>query len=219
MAYPIITGFPLSMAKGLKKSPVYNTVIQKVATGRGSASVSLSPFPTWAFEFDLDSIQGNEALATSTVSKFLGAYMACGGRNGLFLFTDPQDNQVSYTNSAMLNTASSTMATTGDGTTTTFQLCRTIGGVAQALDEIQNVNGTITVKVNGTSTTAFSLSSTGVITFTTAPAAGASLQWSGGFYFLCRFAEDTLDSTRTFTANTGLDLWDISSIKFQSELI
>jgi hypothetical protein len=35
MTYPTMANFPLSMAKGLHKAPVYNTVVQKVAAGRG----------------------------------------------------------------------------------------------------------------------------------------------------------------------------------------
>lgn len=103
MSYPIMTTLPHSMAKGLKKSPVFNTVKQKVAAGRGNSSVSLKPYPTWSFEFDMDSIQGNEASASSTVALFLGTFMACNGSNGLFLFTDPQDHSVATASSGMLN--------------------------------------------------------------------------------------------------------------------
>ena len=57
------------------------------------------PYACWAFEFDMDSITGNEAVALSTIASFLGAMMACQGRNQLFLFTDPEDSSVSYGNS------------------------------------------------------------------------------------------------------------------------
>ncbi|MGA7590210.1 MAG: DUF2460 domain-containing protein [Candidatus Sulfotelmatobacter sp.] len=211
---------PLSMAKGLKKNPNFNTVFQKVAAGRGNASVSLKPYPTWDFEFDMDRITGNEALAASTVASFLGTQMACQGRNNLFLFTDPQDNTVSYATSGMLNVtagAAAPMGTAGDGSSTQFQLARSIGGVAW--DVIQNLNGSITVKVNGTVTTPSSISSTGVATFSSAPASGATLQWAGNFFFLCRFSADTVDATRSYTINSGTDQWDFLSIKFSSEFV
>ena len=80
MSYVSMPTLPLSMAKGLKKNPNFNTVFQKVAAGRGNASVSLKPYPTWDFEFDMDRITGNEALAASTVASFLGTQMACQGR-------------------------------------------------------------------------------------------------------------------------------------------
>lgn len=98
-----------------------------------------------------------------------------------------------------------------------FQLARSIGGIAW--DIIQNLNGSITVKVNGSVVVPASVSSTGVVTFTSAPAWGATLQWTGNFYYLCRFAEGTLDATRSYTINSGTDQWDFSSIKFSSEFV
>ena len=65
MSYTIMPTLPLSMAHGLKKSPAFNTALQKVAAGRGNASVSLTPYALWDMEFDLDHITGNEALLSS----------------------------------------------------------------------------------------------------------------------------------------------------------
>jgi uncharacterized protein (TIGR02217 family) len=216
---------PISMAKGLHKSPKFNTVVQKVSAGKGNASIGLMEVPTWNFEFDLDSVQGNEAQAASTLAAFLGVFIACNGQNGLWLFTDPQDSSVAYANSAMFDvTAGSTtpMAATGNGASKQFQLGRYFGGIVGAEDIIQNVTGTPVIKVNGATLTAgtqYSISATGVVTFVTAPANGAVLTWSGSFQYLCRFDEDTVDATRVFTTNSGTDLWDLNSIKFSSELV
>ena len=207
-----MTGFPLSLAKGIKKTPKFNTVVQKVAAGRGNASISLTPLPTWEFEVSMDSIQGNEATYTSVVSEFLGIFLACGGQNGLFLFTDPQDNTVPYISSRMFDVSygsTTPMSLTGNDTSTQFQLARNIGGVSGALGGIL---------VNGIAVAA-SLSSTGIVTFATAPASGSTLTWTGNFYYLCRFDADTVDATRTFTTNSGIDVWDFASIKFTSELV
>ena len=218
---------PLSMAKGLKKTPNFNTVKQKVAASRGNAAVSLKPYPTWDFEFDLDHITGNEAAASSVLAEFFGTFMATAGGAALFLFTDPQDNTVATSSSGMLNVtpgAASPMGLTGDGTSTQFQLARQIGGVAW--DIIQNLNGGITVKVNGSVVTNYSVSNTGVITFTpvgsppvAAPPNGATLTWTGSFYFLCRFDEDIVDATRSFTTNSGTDQWLVAAVKFSSEFV
>ena len=227
MSYPILPTMPLSMAKGLSKNPNFNTSIQKVAAGRGNSSISMKPYATWDFEWDMDKIQGNEALQSSTIMQFLGTYMVCNGSNGLFLFTDPQDSAVSYANSGMLNVtpgAAAPMGTTGDGSSTQFQLARIIGGVAY--DIIQMLNGSITVKVNGSVVYNYSVSSTGVLTFTptgspavAAPANNATLQWTGNYFFLCRFEKDTIDTKRVYTANTGTDLWDVQNIVFHSEFL
>jgi hypothetical protein len=147
------------MAKGLKKTPHYNTVVQRAAAGRGTSSTSLMPYPTYDFEFDLDSIQGNEAAAASVLASFQGTFMASGGQGGWFLFTDPQDDTVAYGTSCMLNVtagAANPMGQTGDGSSTQFQLGRLVGGIG--IDVIQNLNGSAAVKVNGTLTSVSVLS-------------------------------------------------------------
>ena len=141
MSYPIMPALPISMAKGLKKNPNFNTVIQRTAAGRGNASVTLKPYPTWDFELDMDHILGNEASAASIVASFLGVNLQTQGSAGLFLFTDPQDSTVTLTTGVMLNVtsgAATPMGQTGDGTSKIFQLARLIGG---GVDIIQNLNG------------------------------------------------------------------------------
>jgi uncharacterized protein (TIGR02217 family) len=219
MSYPTLT-LPISMASGLQKSPNFNTLMKPNAAARGNYSVALKPYPTWDFTFDSPPVQGNEADASSVAATFLGTYMACQGHAGLFLFTDPQDSTVNTTTGVMLNVtsgAASPMGQKGDGSSTQFQLARLIGGTG--VDLLQNINGSIDVYVNGVQTTAFSLSSTGVVTFTSAPASNATIEWSGSFYFLCRFAKDSLDAIRSFTSNNGTDLWKYRSIEFSSEFV
>lgn len=207
MAYPIMPPLPMSMAAGLKKSPNFNTVKQPTAAGVTSAA-SLKPYPTWDFEFSMDNIVGWEHNPATAVAQFFGMYLATAGGANLFLFTDPVDNAVTGAQFGV-----------GDGTSTRFQLSRNICGYP---DIIQNVNTTLNgdpvIYVNGTATTPASISSTGVVTFSSAPANNAVLTWTGSFYFLCRFAEDTIDSTRSFSINNGFDQWMIQGIKFSSEI-
>jgi uncharacterized protein (TIGR02217 family) len=198
----------ISMASGLRKTPNFNTV--KQVTGVGiTAAIARQPFPTWQFEFSMDSIVGRELLPTSPVAMFVGTYMATAGGAGLFLFADPVDNAVTGAQFGI-----------GDGTSTKFQLSRNIYG---AVDIIQNLNGAAVIYVDGTDTTLSSppdgvtISSTGVVTFSSAPANAAVLTWTGQFYFLCRFSEDTIDAVRSYSINNGLDHWNIVSIKFESE--
>ena len=220
MSIPILSNFPIAMSKGLKKNPISNSVVQRPAAGKGVAAASLQPYPTWSFEFDADCITGNEATVSSTIATFMGLHIASNGRTFPFLFLDPQDSTVTQGTSAMLNVtvgAAAPMGLKGDGVSTQFQLARVIGGIGY--DIIQNVVGTPVVYVNGSVTVAFSISSTGVITFTSAPASNALLTWTGSFYFYVRFDEDTLDCTRVYTQNSGADIWDVSAIKFTSEFI
>jgi uncharacterized protein (TIGR02217 family) len=55
---------------------------------------------------------------------------------------------------------------------------------------------TVSIYVNGASTTAFSLDpTTGLVSFETAPAATSVISWSGQFHFPVRFTSDELKAT------------------------
>ena len=224
MSYPIMPALPISLAKGIKKTPRFNTVLQKTVANRGNSSVSLAPYPVWDFEFDMDRITGNEALGGTAIAAFFGINLQTQGSNGLFLFTDPQDSVIAQASGIMLNVnpgAATPMGQSGDGVSAQFQLARLIG--AAGVDIIQNLNGSITLKVNGVTVNNYSVSSTGVVTFSgsplVVPGSNATLTWAGSFYYLCRFEGDILDATRNFTTNSGVDQWDVNSIKFASEFV
>ncbi len=108
--------------------------------------------------------------------------------------------------------AATPMGVLGDGVSTQFQLARPIG---QGVDILQQVT-LAQVLVNGVATSAYSVSSTGVVTFSTAPPLGATLTWGGTFQYLCRFTEDTLPDLARVNKNSGGWLWSCSSIKFES---
>jgi len=221
MSYPLLT-IPISMAKGLHKSPSFNTLMAEDQADVGNAAIGLKPYPTWDFELSTGVITGNEADATSTAAALMGTFIACGGRNGLFLFTDPQDSAVLQGTSALLDvTAGSAtpMSQTGNGTSKQFQTARLIGGIG--VDLLQNVSIT-QVFVNGVLKSLgsdYSINATGVITFASAPASNATLAWSGTFQYLCRFAKDQWDAIRSFTTNSGTDQWNISDVAFSSEFV
>src|ERR1019366_2163057 len=131
MSISVMANFPIAMSKGLKKSPMFNSVVQRPVAGMNVVSASLTPYATWSFEFDADAITGNEALSSSVIASFMGLHISCNGKAFPFLFTDPQDNTVTQINSGMLNVtpgASQPMNQFSDGVSTRFQLARIIGG-------------------------------------------------------------------------------------------
>jgi hypothetical protein len=202
MSFPVMPTLPISMQGGIHKTPSFNTLLQKGTAGI-NAAVSLKPFPTWNFEWELDNIQGNESDAQSAVALFLGMFMRVNGSANLWLFTDPQDHSVTNMPFGI-----------ADGKSISFQLSRQIGG---AVDIVQNVVGTPTIFLNGSLSVPASISPSGVVTITEVPGAGVVLTWTGQFQYLVRFADDVQDATRTFTTNSGVDQWSIGSIKFNSE--
>lgn len=203
---------------GLKKSPHFNTKKQIPAARRGVYTASLMPYPTWDFEVSLENMTGTESEASDVYALFVGLFMQTNGGAGFWLFNDINDNTVSQSNGVMLNvttSAATPMGQTGDGSSTKFQLARTIGG---GVDILQNVSN-VTIYVNGVQKTVgtdYTLSTTGVVTFASAPANNATLAWAGNFMFLCLFDDDTLADLALVAFNTTDELHSVTGIKYSS---
>lgn len=220
MSYPILSSSIKWKLETYKKTPNFNSVVQKTAANRGNAGFALKPFCTWDFELELPTSNGSLGSTSSIVAQFIGILAATKGQAGLFLYDDVTDDTIAAANSGMINVtpgAASPLGMVGDGVSTQFQLVRSLG--TQAWDIIQNLNGTPTIYVNGTPTAAFSISSTGVVTFTFAPASNATLTWAGNIYFLCRFEKDTFSDLSMVGYNASGPLWRCSGVKFSSEFV
>jgi hypothetical protein len=220
MAYPILASNIKWKLDAYKKTPAFNSVVQKNAASRGNAATSLKPYPTWTFNVELPVNVSSLSTNSSIISQFVGCFAVAQGQGGLFLYSDYTDNTIAVANSGMLDvTASSStpMASVGNGVSTQFQLVRSLGGLAW--DVIQNLNGSPVIYINGVLTSAYSISSTGVVTFNTALTSGANPTWSGNFYFLCRFGEDTFKDLSMIGYNQTGPLWSCGGISFSSEFV
>lgn len=136
------------------------------------------------------------AGAQAELQSLVGFFNSRGGAFDDFLFTDPVDNTVTDQSFGV-----------GNGSTTVFQLVRSFGGYAEP---ISAVNAVVNVKVNGVATGAYTISN-GVLTFTTAPAAAATLTWSGTYYRRVRFEEDQAQFERFMAL-----LWSAKQINLLS---
>jgi uncharacterized protein (TIGR02217 family) len=111
------------------------------------------------------------------------------------------------------NAASANQFGVGNGSTTTFQITRTttIGGIKFS-EPVRGFNGTPQIFINGVATSAFTMADLGQITFTTAPANGALLSWTGNFFFMCRFDRDELEGL----GQIGSGIWQNGGLDFRS---
>lgn len=158
----------------IKRTPVWSTAKLTAVSGRESR-IPRRLFPLWKYELPYEMLRSG---SYAEFEQLVAHYNAVGGPSDAWLFNDLSDN-----------TASAQAFGSGDGSTTTFQLVRSLGGFAEPV-----LAPTITsVKVAGVATSAYTLGSYGKLTFTTAPAAGAALLWSGTFTWMCRFDDDTLE--------------------------
>jgi uncharacterized protein (TIGR02217 family) len=216
MTTPVFPALP-GQGWSVHKKPTFLTVVASHVSGREVRFANYAN-PVWNFELTFEGLDGTAStypgLGASSLQSLMGLYLQSQGQFGSFVFYDPTDYSV--TGQAF---------GTGDGTTTTFQLCRTLGGFTEPVI-VPAAAGTLnfpggqsasvpnpTIYNNGTLVSSGYAISTpgGVVTFSTAPAAGHVLTWTGAFGFLCRFDGDDLDFEQ-FMAN----LWKVESLKFRS---
>lgn len=172
---------PTTVEQGAKGGPTFSTVIQEAISGKEQR------VQRWAkcrAKYDISyGIKSQEDLLAVRA-----VFLASLGRLHSFRFRDWGDYQASDANFG-----------TGDGVETEFQLSKTydplvlLGGSPGGLTYVRNitcVSGTPVIEIAGTPTVAFTISGTGLVTFTVAPANGAALTWTGEFDIPVRFDSD-----------------------------
>lgn len=188
--FPSLPGLGWSVLK----TPKFKTISQESVSGK-EVRQALMSYPLWDFTLTFSVLRGaNGYTEMQTLAGFFNEML---GMYDTWLFDDPSDDSVTAQSFG-----------TGDGTTTAFQLVRTLGGF---VEPIQNVNGTPSIYINGVlQSSGYTIGSTGIVTFTTAPAA-AALTWTGNFYFRCRFTLDAAEFEQ-FAKN----LWQLKKMTFVS---
>jgi len=209
MLYPSIGSFsgslftPSVYTPGLTlnvmRSPSFNVAVQKALSGKETRiAYQQYPMMTWTLQYELL----RDYLSPSEFKTLFGFYDAVGGRLTPFLFIDPWFNTV----------AQMSFATTqaGDVAGTIYQLTATYANATGvyagvgAPEVIQQFNGVPTIYGNSSAISGanYALSTTGALSFNSGhqPSSGTALSWSGSFYYVARFDEDSLDFEQ-FMAN------------------
>lgn len=181
----------------LVRSPIWKTGIQTTQSGRELRAAFMSyPLYKWSLQFDVL----RTASANTEFQQLIGFFNARSGSFDSFLFSDPDDNTVTQQNIG-----------SGNGTQTQFQLVKSYGGM---VEPVLAVNTITQVRVNGVATSAYTVNvMTGIITFTTAPPSGQAIDWTGTFYYQCRFLADTYDFNRVFNGIYECTKLEFTSIK------
>ena len=172
--FPTLPGIGWSVMK----TPMWSTALQAATSGR-EVRVGLRSSPLYKFAMTFNFLRSDASWAE--LQALMAFYNARNGMYDSFLFTDATDSAVT-----------AQVFGSGNGSTA-FQLTRSYGGYSEA---VCNLNGAPLIYINSvlkTVTTDYTLSSAGVVTFTTPPAGGASLTWTGGYYYRCRFFSDSLE--------------------------
>lgn len=198
LVYPTLSG----LTWNVKKVPEFNTIVH-TSTSLKEFRIALAAYPLWSFSLTYERL-----LEATDYKDLLTFFLHHKASYESWLFNDASDNTV--TNNAFA---------TGDGTTTTFQITRTISGATTSFTEpIQNINNTVSpiIRVDSSviSPAYYSINSLGVITFNAGhiPASGKLIDWTGSFYYRCRFLQDMSEFNK-FMKN----LWENKKVDFRSE--
>lgn len=189
--FPTLPGLAFS----IQRNPVWATQVQDSASGR-QYTLSKRLYPLWHFKLPFEVLRA--AGGFTEWQTLVGFINARRGRYDDFLYQDPRDYQVTNQQFG-----------TGDGTTKTFQLTRTLGGFQEPVGGVNT--GASTISVAGTPTGVTYDATQSQVTFATAPASGAALTWTGQFYFRCRFMHDEI-SIEQFMQ----DMYTAKSVEFKT---
>ena len=173
--FPSLAGLGWSV----KRSPVWKTRAQQAISGKETRLADWS-YPAWQWELTFDFLRATPSAAE--FQSLAGFFNQCQGAFGTFLYADADDNAVTGQSLGV-----------GDGATTVFQLVRAFGGFIEPV-LAPNVVSAVYLAGVAQSPSSYSVNpTTGLLTFTTAPASGAATAADFSYYFRCRFAEDTVD--------------------------
>jgi uncharacterized protein (TIGR02217 family) len=193
--------FPTLPGQGwsVHKKPVFSTRVASHVSGR-EVRAGLYAHALYEFELiynGLDSSGAFPGLQSQSLQTLIGFFLTAQGQLNTFLYVDPSDGAVT-----------GQVIGTGDGSTATFTLGRMIGGYYEPVSYATTIPS---VTVSGVSTSGYTFVAPNTITFSTAPASGASIAWTGTYAFQCRFLDDQLDFEE-FIAGA----WQNKSVKFRS---
>lgn len=189
--------FPDDVSYGSSGGPKYSTTVIEINSGHEQRNIN------WNYprrEYDVALGVREEINLEALISMF---HITKGRAHG-FRYKDWHDYKTCPLNQTPA--ATDQALGTGNGATTTFQLVKTytLGSTSTSLPVYKPVGGTVKVAINGVNqTSGWSVNTTtGIVTFSVAPANGAVLTWGGEYDIPVRFNTDTL-STRLETYRIG----------------
>lgn len=183
LVFPTLPGLSWNIAR----IPEFHTRIQKAVSGREIRLAFMSS-PMVTFKLSYEVLRQDATY--SELKTLCSFFLTMKGSFDSFLFDDPMDNAV--TNQAI---------GTGNGSNKAFQLVRTYGSGTTAFAEaVANPKSGYVVKVGGVTQSGYTIDANGVVTLATAPANGAAVTWTGGYYYRVRFNQDVSEFNQFMNA-------------------
>ncbi len=157
-APPIFPALP-GLGWSVHKKPTLSTRVASHTSGR-EVRAGLYAHALYEFELTFDGLDSSgvwTGLQAQSLQTLMGFFLTAQGQLNTFLYVDPTDNSA----------ADETIGA-GDGTTTTFTLGRSIGGLYEPISYATDISS---VTINGAPATDYSFTAPNAITFSSAPLA------------------------------------------------
>jgi len=191
--YPTLPGLTF----GITKTPTWSSRVQTAVSGKEQRAAFWS-YPIWQYSLVYEFLYAD--AVRSELQTLLGFFNARQGQFDSFLLDDPDDDAVARQ-----------MFGTGDGATTQFQLLRAYGGFIEPVSYVNGAPSIYAASTLKTPGTDYTVTSTGLVTFATAPVVGAPLTWTGSYYWRVRFATDKLETSKFM-----YQLWEAKKVDLMS---
>ena len=172
-------------------SPTFSTGVQQATSGREVRAAYWSA-PLWklslTYEFLRDDGQHVDANGYSQLQQLIGFFLARQGSFDSFLIDVAQ-----LTRKPLDSTVNGQPIGIGDGSTTSFQLVRNVGGYLEQVQSPAGQSATVYVAgVKKTQGTDYTIAN-GIVSFAVAPAASAAITADFQWLWRVRFAADVID--------------------------
>lgn len=173
--FPDLPGLSIEM----KCNSEFSTIIHTSFSSKEARSANAA-YPMWLFSVNFPHLDDQQFTDLETLHGFICQRR---GRFDTFLYAHRNANAVVGRQFG-----------TGNGTRTDFQLTRSFGGFVEPVEN-PNLIEAISLDDVDVDSGDYSVSSTGSVSFNTAPASGVVIRWTGSYYFRCRFDADATDFT------------------------
>jgi len=178
----------------LKKKAIWAPIDFQVSASQREAGVGYETVPRWMWTIPYEFLR--ERASHTELQVLFGFFNAHFGQLEPFLFTDPDESSVSNLQIGV-----------GNGVQTLFPLARTFGAFAEPV----GYGAPSAVSVNGIVTEAYTLLEHRILQFSSAPAAGHAIRWTGTYAYRCRFADPDMEMEKFLSM-----MWKNSGIKIVS---
>lgn len=183
------------------RRPYFDTIVAKASSG---LEVRVGNYTYPLSEWDIPYTWLSQEAAIADFQTLYGLYVLSAGQFDAILYSDPNDN----TTSPVVASPTPSTIGTGTGALTTFQIGRVLGGAFEPVFDINNTPNAPKIYLNSTlQSSGYTISATGLITFTSAPGNGVLVKADFYYYWRVRFAMDDLEFT-----NFVHDWWEVKKV-------